>query len=119
MRSWDRTQIPKPFSRDRRSSIGPVDARRRRRRDPRRLEAARLAVEAALAEAVAGQPAGARASGGAVVIIYSSERFTHHLTPPGHPERPERAEVLARVAERWGRRGATAGRAAARRTPRR
>jgi acetoin utilization deacetylase AcuC-like enzyme len=41
------------------------------------------------------------------VIIYSSERFTHHLTPPGHPERPERAEVLARVAERWGRRGAT------------
>ena len=41
------------------------------------------------------------------MIIFSSERFTHHLTPPGHPERPERAEVLLRVAERWGRRGAT------------
>ena len=41
------------------------------------------------------------------MIIFSSERFTHHLTPPGHPERPERAEVLARVAARWGRRGAT------------
>jgi acetoin utilization deacetylase AcuC-like enzyme len=41
------------------------------------------------------------------VIIFSSERFTHHLTPPGHPERPERAEVLLQVAERWARRGAT------------
>ena len=41
------------------------------------------------------------------MIIFSSERFTHHLSPPGHPERPERAEVLLRVAERWGRRGAT------------
>ena len=40
-------------------------------------------------------------------IIFSSERFSHHLTPPGHPERPERAEVLSRVAERWGQRGAT------------
>ncbi len=40
------------------------------------------------------------------MIILSSERFSHHLTPPGHPERPERAEVLRRVAERWAGRGA-------------
>ena len=40
------------------------------------------------------------------MTIYTSERFAHHLTPPGHPERPERAEVLSRVADRWGRLGA-------------
>jgi acetoin utilization deacetylase AcuC-like enzyme len=39
------------------------------------------------------------------VIIFSSERFAHHLTPPGHPERPERAETLRRVALRWAERG--------------
>jgi len=40
------------------------------------------------------------------MIIFSSERFADHLTPPGHPERPERAEILRRVAERWAGRGA-------------
>jgi len=40
------------------------------------------------------------------MIIFSSERFADHLTPPGHPERPERAEVLRRVAARWAGRGA-------------
>ncbi|MGD9904873.1 MAG: histone deacetylase [Vicinamibacterales bacterium] len=40
------------------------------------------------------------------MIIFSSDRFADHLTPPGHPERPERAEVLHRVAERWAARGA-------------
>jgi acetoin utilization deacetylase AcuC-like enzyme len=39
------------------------------------------------------------------MIIFSSERFAHHLTPPGHPERPERAETLRRVALRWAERG--------------
>ena len=39
------------------------------------------------------------------MILLSSDRFTHHLTPPGHPERPERAEALRRVARAW----ATAG----------
>ena len=39
------------------------------------------------------------------MILLSSDRFTHHLTPPGHPERPERAEALRRVAKSW----ATAG----------
>jgi len=39
------------------------------------------------------------------MIIFSSDRFGHHLTPPGHPERPERAEVLQRVASRWAARG--------------
>ena len=84
----------------------PGRACRCRRRDPTRLESTRLAVEAALADAVPGQPA-ALGRAEERVIIFSSERFSHHLTPPGHPERPERAEVLARVAARWGRRGAT------------
>ncbi|MFN7977024.1 MAG: hypothetical protein U0P30_02740 [Vicinamibacterales bacterium] len=37
--------------------------------------------------------------------LFSSERFADHLTPPGHPERPERAEVLRRVALEWAARG--------------
>jgi acetoin utilization deacetylase AcuC-like enzyme len=32
------------------------------------------------------------------LTVYSSARFGQHLTPPGHPERPSRAEVLAGVA---------------------
>jgi acetoin utilization deacetylase AcuC-like enzyme len=39
------------------------------------------------------------------MVIFSSERFAHHLTPPGHPERPDRAETLRRVALRWAARG--------------
>ena len=39
------------------------------------------------------------------MIIVSSERFAHHLTPPGHPERPERAETLRRVGLQWAGRG--------------
>jgi acetoin utilization deacetylase AcuC-like enzyme len=37
--------------------------------------------------------------------LLSSERFAHHLTTPGHPERPERADVLRRVALGWAARG--------------
>jgi acetoin utilization deacetylase AcuC-like enzyme len=37
--------------------------------------------------------------------LFNSERFADHLTPPGHPERPERAEVLRRVALEWAARG--------------
>jgi acetoin utilization deacetylase AcuC-like enzyme len=32
------------------------------------------------------------------MILYSSPRFAEHVTPPGHPERPERAEVFDAVA---------------------
>jgi acetoin utilization deacetylase AcuC-like enzyme len=39
------------------------------------------------------------------VLLIHSERFVEHQTPPGHPERPERAEVLDVVAERWRGRG--------------
>ena len=39
-------------------------------------------------------------------IVTSSDRFAEHQTPPGHPERPERAEVMDVVAGRW--RGAAA-----------
>jgi len=38
-------------------------------------------------------------------ILIHSDRFAEHQTPPGHPERPERAEVMDAVAERWRERG--------------
>jgi acetoin utilization deacetylase AcuC-like enzyme len=40
------------------------------------------------------------------VVLIHTERFAEHQTPPGHPERPERAEVMDVVAARWRRRGA-------------
>jgi acetoin utilization deacetylase AcuC-like enzyme len=39
------------------------------------------------------------------LIIVSTERFAEHQTPPGHPESPERAEVMDVVAAEWRRRG--------------
>jgi acetoin utilization deacetylase AcuC-like enzyme len=39
------------------------------------------------------------------LILIHSERFAEHQTPPGHPERPERAEVMDAVAGRWRSRG--------------
>src|SRR4029079_13935756 len=35
------------------------------------------------------------------LILISSERFAEHVPPPGHPKRPERAEVMDAVASRW------------------
>ena len=35
------------------------------------------------------------------VLVLSSERFAAHATPTGHPERPQRAAVMAAVAQRW------------------
>ena len=35
------------------------------------------------------------------LILLSSERFAEHQTPPGHPESPERAEVMDAVANAW------------------
>ena len=35
------------------------------------------------------------------LILISSERFAEHQTPPGHPESPERAEVMTAVAREW------------------
>jgi acetoin utilization deacetylase AcuC-like enzyme len=35
------------------------------------------------------------------LILISSSRFAEHQTPPGHPERPERAHVMDGVASRW------------------
>jgi acetoin utilization deacetylase AcuC-like enzyme len=35
------------------------------------------------------------------MLLISSLRFEEHTTPPGHPERPERAEVFTRVAAAW------------------
>ena len=33
-----------------------------------------------------------------VTSVHFTGRFAEHTTPPGHPERPERAEILAEVA---------------------
>ena len=41
------------------------------------------------------------------LTVVSSVRFGQHLTPPGHPERPARAEVLAGVAADCRARGIT------------
>ena len=38
------------------------------------------------------------------IVIHSAE-FAEHQTPPGHPERPERAEVMDVVAAEWRRTG--------------
>ena len=39
------------------------------------------------------------------VILIHSDRFAEHQTPPGHPERPERAEVMDAVVNRWRKHG--------------
>jgi len=39
------------------------------------------------------------------LILISSDRFAEHQPPPGHPERPERAEVMDVVAGRFRERG--------------
>ncbi len=39
------------------------------------------------------------------MLILTSPRFQDHLTPPGHPERPERAHVFDAVAALWRERG--------------
>jgi acetoin utilization deacetylase AcuC-like enzyme len=39
------------------------------------------------------------------MLLISSKRFQEHTTPPGHPERPERAEVFDRIAAAWRERG--------------
>jgi acetoin utilization deacetylase AcuC-like enzyme len=41
------------------------------------------------------------------MLLVSSTRFQEHTTPPGHPERPERAEVFDQVAAAWRDRGGT------------
>ena len=39
------------------------------------------------------------------VVLISSPLFVDHTTPPGHPERPERAEIFDAVADSWRTRG--------------
>ncbi len=39
------------------------------------------------------------------MILIASEMFEQHVTPPGHPERPERAHVFDVVASEWRARG--------------
>ena len=35
------------------------------------------------------------------MLLICSPRFEEHVTPPGHPERLERAHVFRQVAARW------------------
>lgn len=39
------------------------------------------------------------------VVLVTSDRFADHLTPPGHPERVERAETMQVVTSRWRQQG--------------
>jgi acetoin utilization deacetylase AcuC-like enzyme len=39
------------------------------------------------------------------LTVFTSDRFADHLTPPGHPERAERAEVMQHVVAQWRKRG--------------
>src|SRR5258705_13335259 len=39
------------------------------------------------------------------LIVISSDRFSHHETPPGHPESFKRADVMLQAAARWRDRG--------------
>lgn len=39
------------------------------------------------------------------LVVITSPRFEEHTTPPGHPERPERAQTMLAAAERWRARG--------------
>ena len=41
------------------------------------------------------------------LVLVSSKRFVDHVTPVGHPERPERAETLAAVAASFKEQGGT------------
>ena len=42
------------------------------------------------------------------MLLITSPRFEEHVTPPGHPERMERAQVFAAAATRWQEKGVTA-----------
>jgi acetoin utilization deacetylase AcuC-like enzyme len=41
------------------------------------------------------------------LVLVTSDLFADHMTPPGHPERPERAEVMQVVAAGWAKSGGT------------
>jgi acetoin utilization deacetylase AcuC-like enzyme len=39
------------------------------------------------------------------LLVLASERFVEHMTPPGHPERYQRAQAMDAVAARWREQG--------------
>ncbi|MFO7694957.1 MAG: histone deacetylase [Vicinamibacterales bacterium] len=47
------------------------------------------------------------------VLVLNNARFGEHTPPPGHPERPERQDVMEAVAARWRQRGGAVAEAAA------
>src|ERR1044071_7269336 len=52
-----------------------------------------------------GRPACLRRTDDMSLILFWTDRFSDHLTPPGHPERVERAEVMRAVISEWQQRG--------------
>ena len=41
------------------------------------------------------------------LVVVTSDRFADHIPPPGHPERPERAQVMQEVTAGWRKSGGT------------
>jgi acetoin utilization deacetylase AcuC-like enzyme len=41
------------------------------------------------------------------LVVVTSGRFADHIPPPGHPERPERAQVMQEVTAEWRKKGGT------------
>ncbi len=120
--SWDRTQIPKPFTTVSIAMGEPFEVA---------TDADQAAMEAARARARSKRATGscARSKNGQLelrdgrrhgstreimsLILISSERFAEHRTPPGHPERVERAEGDGRGGRPLARARRGGGRAAA------
>ena len=105
--SWDRTQIPKPFatvalsrsasrSTYRRTPM-TMDSKRPGRTLQQRLHGPRVPRPRRCLT----DPSSIAQLPNALLILVRPNRFAEHQTPPGHPEAPERAEVMDRVAARW------------------
>ncbi len=106
--SWDRTQVPRPFTTVALAIGPPLDV-------PDTTEPTIESKRRELEQALGALEARARAmlSGAAQpMMLITSPRFGAHVTPPGHPERLERAEVFDRVAAARGPRGRPHRRAA-------
>ena len=108
LNSWDRTQIPKPFTTVAMAIAEPLYVPR---------DADDAALEEWRQQACSSRSPNAKAAMCSELlmplVLVSSKRFVDHVTPVGHPERPERAQALTAVADvvqGAGRRGGRASR---------
>ena len=98
MKSWDRTQIPKPFATIALVFAPPIQVSSSADdSDVERGQSSARSSACRLREALPGVVMS--------VVLVTSDRFADHLTPPGHPERVERAETMQVVASRWRQQG--------------